>query len=122
GATEHGGKRFDRRAGDVELWLLRGQRDAGGLRVEAQLPRSLLLRAVALAHPASPDPARGAKLGDLLEKVDVGVEEEGKPGREIIDVHAAFEARIDIGHAVRECERELLDRGRPGLSDVIAGD
>ena len=41
-----------------------------------------LCGAVALLHPARPDAARGAVLGDLLEEVDVGVEEEAQPGRE----------------------------------------
>src|SRR5947199_46057 len=71
--------RCERGAGDVELGLLGGQRHAGGLCVEAQLPRPLVLRAVLLTHPARPDAASRAELGDLLEEVDVRVEEERKP-------------------------------------------
>src|SRR5581483_8742701 len=56
------------RADDVHLRLLRGQRDPGRLRVEAHQPRARVLRAVALAHRARPDAARGAVLRDLLEK------------------------------------------------------
>ena len=52
----------------------------------------------------------------------MGVEEKGKARREIVDVHAALEARIDVGHAVGERERQLLRRRRPRLADVVAGD
>ena len=55
---------------------VRRQRHPGGLGVEAQLHRTLVRRPVPLPHPPRPDPARGAVLGDLLEEVDVGVEEE----------------------------------------------
>ena len=85
-AAEHAGQRLDRGADDVDLGLLRGERHAGGLRVEAQLQRALGSRAVALAHPARPDAAGGAVLGDLLEEVDVRVEEERQARRELVDV------------------------------------
>jgi hypothetical protein len=64
-------------------WLLRREaRLPGGLGVEAQplrLSRSWSRRSV--AHPARPDPAGGAELGDLLEEVDVGIEEERQSAR-----------------------------------------
>ena len=44
-AAEHRRQRLQRRAHDVVVRLLRGQRHAGRLRVEAQLPRPLVLRA-----------------------------------------------------------------------------
>src|SRR5439155_18328103 len=87
-AAQNRGQRLARRPRDVELRLLRGERYAGGLGVEAQLPRPLLLRAVSLAHPARPYPPGGAELRDLLEEIDVRIEEEGETGREIIDVHS----------------------------------
>src|SRR5207244_9967073 len=117
-AAQDRGQRLERRPREVELRLLRGERYAGGLGVEAQLPRPLLLRAVSLAHPARPDPPGGAELRDLLEEIDVRIEEEGETGREIIDVHSALEARVDIGHAVRKGEGQLLCRGRTCLADV----
>ena len=69
-----------------------------------------------------PDAPRGAVLGDLLEEVDLGVEEERQPRREVIDVEAALDRLLDVGEAVLERERELLLRGRAGLADVVAGD
>ena len=49
-------------------------------------------------------------------------EEERQVGREVVDVHAAREVRLDEGEAVRQRERELGDRVRAGLGDVIARD
>ena len=122
GAAEHAGERLDRGAHDVVERLLRGQRHAGGLRVEAHQPRLRVLRAEGLAQLARPDAARGAVLGDLLEEVDLRVEEEAQPRRELVDVDAALDGLLDVGEAVLERERELLRGGRAGLADVVAGD
>ena len=48
-AAEHAGEAFDRRAHEVDLGLLRGERHAGGLGVEPHLQRALAGGAVALA-------------------------------------------------------------------------
>ena len=122
GAAEHAGERLDRGADDVVERLLGGQRDAGGLRVEAHQPRLRVLRAVGVAHLARPDAAGGAVLGDLLEEVDLGVEEEAQARREVVDVHAAGQLLLDVGEAVLERERELLRGRAAGLADVVAGD
>src|SRR4029077_1879024 len=95
-----------------ELRLLRCQRNAGGLRVEPELPRTLVLGAVPFAHPSCPDPASGAKFGNLLEEIYVRVEEEREPRCEVVDAHASLDAGVDVRHAVREREGELLRRGR----------
>ena len=79
-------------------------------------------RAVDVAQPAGPDPAGRAELGDLLEEVDVRVEEERQPGRELLDVQAAGQAQLDVGEAVGQRVGELLRGGRAGLADVVAGD
>ena len=81
-AAQHRGQRLHRRAHDVVQRLLRRQRRARGLRVEAQHQRLRVLRAEAVAHDARPQPPRGAELGDLLEEVVVRVEEEREPRRE----------------------------------------
>ena len=122
GAAEHAGERLDRGADDVDQRLLRGQRDARGLGVEPHHLRAGVAGAVGVAHLAGPDPAGGTVLGDLLEEVEVGVEEEREPRREGVDVEAAFDRALDVGEAVLEREGELLLGGRAGLSDVVAGD
>ena len=94
--------------------------DARRLRVEAHPPGARVLRAEALAQLARPDAPRGAVLGDLLEEVDLGVEEEAQPRREVVDVEAALDGLLDVGQAVLDRERELLGGGRAGLADVVA--
>ena len=75
-AAQHGRQRLECNADDVVVWLLGGQRAAGRLRVEAQLLGAGVRRAEAVAHEVRPEPARGPKLGDLLEKIVVCVEKE----------------------------------------------
>ena len=120
--AQHRGKRLDRRPDQVHLRLLRRQRDAGGLRVEAHQPRARVLRPVLLAHLPRPDPPRRPVLRDLLEEVEMRIEEEGEPRREGVDVEAALDARLDERESVGEREGELLRRVRAGLADVVAGD
>ena len=107
---------------DVVERLLGGQADARGLGVEAHLPRAGVLRAEGLAHLPRPDPPRRPVLGDLLEEVDLGVEEERQARREIVDVQSPLDGLLDIGQAVLEREGELLLGGRARLADVVAGD
>ena len=54
--------------------------------------RSLVPRAEAVAQLARPDPPRGAVLRDLLEEIEVRVEEEREPRRELVDVEPARDA------------------------------
>jgi hypothetical protein len=122
GPAEHGGQRLHGRTDDVVVRLLGGQRDTGGLGVEPQPLRLLALRAVDVPHPARPDAARGAELGDLLEEVDVRVEEEGQAGREDVDVQPARQPQLHVPETVRQGVRQLLRGRRPGLADVVAGD
>ena len=96
-AAEHRGQRLQRHAHDVVVGLLRGQRAAGRLRVEAQLLRARVGRAEPLAHDARPQPPRRAELRDLLEEIVVGVEEEREPLPERVHV----EPRVDRGLARR---------------------
>src|SRR5262245_35772828 len=50
------------------------------------------------------------------------VEEEGQPGREIIDREARIDCGLDIGDPVRQRESYFLNSGRSGFTDVITGD
>ena len=80
GSAEDPGQRLDRDPGEVVERLLRGERDAGGLGVEAHPGAALVLGAEALAAELVPDAARGPELRDLLEEVVVAVEEEARGG------------------------------------------
>ena len=121
-APEDPGECLHRGPDDVDLRLLGRERHPCGLGVEPQLHRALQLRAVAVVEPPGPDAARRPVLGDLLEEVDVGVEEEAQPGREGIDGQARLQRQLDVGEAVGEGEGQLLRGRRAGLADVVAGD
>src|SRR5205807_4804035 len=105
---------------DVVQGLLHCERDARGLRVEAQLECALAPRAEALAHHARPDASRGAVLRNLLEKVVVRVEEERDARDELVNVQTRVYAPLDVLDAVAQCEGEFLQRGRARLAYVVA--
>ena len=121
-AAQHRRQRLQRHAHDVVLRLLRRQRRAAGLRVEAQLQRIRVLRAKAIAHEARPQPPRRAELGDFFEEVVVRVEEERELRREVVDLQAGLQRRFDVRDRIRQRERHFLHRRRSGLADVIAAD
>ena len=75
------------------------------------------LSRIALRPDAPRDAAEHRVLG-----VHAVREEERQVGREVVDVHPARQVVLDEGEAVGERERELRDRVRAGLGDVIAGD
>jgi hypothetical protein len=77
---------------------------------------------LALAELARPDPPGRAVLRDLLEEVEVRVEEEGEPRREVVHVQPALARPLDVREPVRERERKLLGGVRAGLADVVARD
>ena len=92
--AENGGERLERDADDVVLDLLRRQRAAGRLRVEAEQHRALAPRAEPLLHDPGPEAPRRAELRDLLEEVVVHAEEEGEARREIVDRQAPRRSRL----------------------------
>ena len=75
-AAQHRGQRLDGDADQVVVRLLGGQRAAGCLRMEAQLLRARIGDAEPLVHQPRPQPAGGAELRDLFEKIVVRREEE----------------------------------------------
>jgi len=75
-AAQYGRQSFQRRTHNIVLGLLRSERDAGSLGVEAHQPGLGILRAVLLAHESRPDSASRAELCNLLEEINVRVPEE----------------------------------------------
>ena len=109
-AAEHRGQRLQRDADDVVVRLLRGERAAGRLRVEAQLLRARVRRAEAVAHDVRPQPPRRPELRDLLEKVVVAVEEERQALAERVHVEPGVDRGLHVGDRVGQRERDLLHR------------
>ena len=108
------------RANVVEVHLLRVQGTTRGLDVVLHL-LGALVRAVLVAHGDRPQAARHPAKHRVLGVHAVG-EEEGQVRREVIDLHAAGEVRLDIREAIRESECQLADGVRAGLGDVVAAD
>ncbi len=74
-----------------------------------------------LAHRHCPDAPRDAA-DDGVFRIHAVAEEERQVGREVVDVHAAREISLDEGESVGQRERQLRDRVRAGLGDVVARD
>src|SRR5438094_108490 len=49
------------------------------------------------------------------------IKKEGEARCELVDIQAGLDGCLHIGHPIGQSERELLDRGRSGLADVIPG-
>src|SRR5688572_2091031 len=118
--AEHGGQRLHGRPHHVVRRLLRRERHARRLGVEAQLPRLGVAGAEAVTHHLRPQAPRGPVLRHLFEQIVVCVEEEGDPRREGIHVQTAVHRVLDVLDAVAQREGELLRRRGPGFADVIA--
>ena len=121
-AAKDTSERLDGCAHDVDLGLLRSERDAGSLRVKAQLHASFELSAVATLHPSRPDTASCAVLRNLLEEVDVRVEEERQARCEQIDRQARSERKLDIRKPVGQGECQFFGSGGSSLTNVITAD
>ena len=121
-AAEHRRQRLQRDAHDVVVRLLRRERAAGRLRMEAKLLRPRIGRMKTVFHDPRPQPPGRAELRDFLEKIVVGVEEEREPLAELIDVEPRVDRRLHVRDGVCEGERHFLYGGRTGLADVITAD
>ena len=122
GAAQHARQSLDRRAHDVVQRLLSRQRHTRRLRVKTHQQRPLIARTERVPQLPSPDPPRRAVLRDLLKEIDMRVEEEAQPRRELIDVQAPRDRLLDVREAVLQRERQLLRGRRTRLANVVAAD
>src|SRR5579883_3378397 len=121
-STENGGQGLNRNPNDIVVRLLCRQRAAGSLRMKSQ-DRGLRISAMeSLRHHFVPDLSRGAIFRNLLEQIVMGIEEERKPRREIVNIEAAAKRPFDIFDSIVEREREFLQRRRSRFTDVISAD
>ncbi len=103
-------------------------RQAQGVDLDAVAEAALLrvLDAVALAGDLVPDAAEGAHLAHLLDEADARVHEEGDAGDDIAPAVlrdlAGREHRVQDGDRGGHGVGDLLDRGGPGLLEVVAAD
>ena len=120
-AAEHRGQCLDCDANDVVERLLRLQRDAAGLGMEAQAAARVVCTEP-LAHETGVEAARGPELCHFLEQVVMRGKEEGQARREGVHRQPRGDRASRVLHCVRECERQLLHRRRTRLTNVIARD
>ena len=85
--------------------------------------RARVLRAEAVAHHAAPrcGARRGTWRSPRRSRCARPRRSESRGG-EVVHVHAALHALLDVADAVGEREGQLLDRRRSGLADVVAAD
>ncbi|OQA04813.1 MAG: hypothetical protein BWY66_02864 [bacterium ADurb.Bin374] len=120
GVLVHGEKRLERGADVVELDLLGVQGAAARLAMIFQL-LGPLVRVIAVTHGDCPNAPRDAA-DDRVFWIHAVAEEERQVRREVVDLHAAAQIILYERKAVRQGERELRNRVRAGLGDMIAGD
>jgi len=119
---KHRRKRLQGGADHVHLRVEGGERGSRGLGVEPQHPGPRTLGAEAVPQQLRPQAAGGTELGHLLEKIPMGVEEEGDAGRHLVHRQPPRDGPLDVGEAVRQREPHLLGRGATRLAHVVAAD
>ncbi len=112
----HGG------ADDIVVRLLGGKRTPRSLGVETEHPGPRILGLETLPHDFGPDPPGGSVFGDLLKKIDMGVEKKGKAAGKIVHLETSFDAGLDIADPVCQRKSQLLHRRGAGLPNVVAAD
>ena len=121
GPAEHAGQRLDGGADDVELGLLGGERDAGGLGVEPQLQRPGVGGPVAVGASSVAQMRRAARyLAISSKKSRWALKKKRQPGCELVDGEPGRQGRLDVGEPVGQGEGQLLGGRRSGFADVVA--
>src|SRR5688572_1358767 len=110
-------QRLQRRPDVVEADLLGVERAPARLDVVLELLAPVVAR-VDVANGDGPYAPRDAS-EDRVLGIEPVAEEERQVGRDVVDLHAAREVVLEVREAVRERERELADRVRPRLRDVV---
>ena len=120
--AQHGGQRLGGRPDDVVVGFLGREGASRRLCVEPHQHGPRVPGLEAILHDAGPQAPGSPQLGDLLEKIDVGIPEKGEPPRKVVHGHAPLDALLHVGDAVVDGERQFLHRRGPGLADMIAAD
>ena len=121
GTAQDGRQCLDRRAHHVVQGVLLRQRHARGLAVHAEHQRTGVARREHPRHAFGPQYPGSAQLGGLHEEIHADAEEERQPRRELIDLEPTPERGPHVFESIRQRERQLLHRRRPGFVHVIAG-
>ena len=121
-AAEHRGERLQRDAHDVVERLLRGQRHARGLAVEAERARAVGLRAEALAHDRRPQRRAARNFATSSRRLLWPLKKKLSCAPKSSTSSPALDGGLHVGDAVGERERDLLDGVAARLAHVVAAD
>ena len=121
-AAEDGRQGLESHPHHVVDRLLRRERRARSLGMESQHPRPRIGGAKALAHDPGPQPSGGAELRHFLQQIHLRRKEKRHPRGKTVDAQTRRDGRPQVRDPVGQCERHLLHRGGPGLTDVVAAD
>ena len=121
GATKHRRHRLNRRAHDVVVGILLGQRPARRLAVGAQHA------AFGIGRPKGiddfcPQQSRRAHLGNFHIEIHADAPEKTQPGRKIINLEASSNCGLDVLLTIGEGVGELKRCVRPRFLHVITRD
>ena len=122
GSAKHRSHRLKGNPDHIVVGLLRGQRTARRLGMKPQHAGLLFFGLEALLHDGRPEPSGGPEFCDLFDEIVVAAEKERDPGGDGIDIQPRLNRGLQIGDAVGQRERHLLDGGATGLAHVVAAD
>src|SRR3972149_8427970 len=90
--------------------------------MEPQPPGPLAPGPKTLPHLPGPDPPGSPVLGDLLEEVVMGIEEETDARGELVHLQSPLHGRTDIGEPVGQGKGQLLGGRRACFTDMVPAD
>src|SRR5690606_23432377 len=99
-AAKHRCKGFGRYPDDVVVHLLRSQRLAGRLDVEAEMHRLCVFGSEALLHYLGIDAPCSPELGDLFKELHCTAEKERKTWGKIVYLHSSGGASLDVFNSI----------------------
>src|SRR6476659_10188982 len=88
--------------------------------MKSQHRRARIAGLETFTHNSRPKSPRGAILGNLLEQVVMGVEEERKARGKIINIQTSLQGCFNVSDTVRERESDFLHCSRTRFTYVVA--
>ena len=105
---------------NIIVGLLGGQRATCRLGVETHPPGAWILSFEPVSYNRSPHPSGCPELGNLFEKIEMRIEEEGKTRGKGINIQLlSFNDVLDICYPVSQSKSQFLDSGGASLPNVV---
>ncbi len=120
--AQNGGEGLESATRDVDVDMSRHCGHTRGLDVKAEALAGRVMDPEHVAHPVGPHPPAGPELGDLLQEVVVGVEEESQARQGSLRFDSTREQLASDRLAVGQGERHFEGGVRTCLAVVVAAD